>query len=98
LRACQSHSLPWSPERSADQASAALLLRRPGQQDGGLLQRGDAVPQARGQHLRQLRQGTDRSLGDPGDPADGGGAQGDHYGGRFLVIEQKARQRVTIVI
>ena len=56
------------------------------------------MPQARGQHLRQLRQGTDRSLGDPGDPADGGGAQGDHYGGRFLVIEQKARQRVTIVI
>ena len=37
--------------------------------------------------------GADRSLGDPGDPADGGGAQGDHYGGRFLVIEQKGRQR-----
>ena len=46
----------------------------PGQQDGGLLPRGDAVPQARGQHLLQLRQDTDRSLGDPGDPADGGGA------------------------
>ena len=41
----------------------------------------------------QLRQGTDRSLGDPGDPADGGCAQGDHYGGRFLVIEQKGRRR-----
>lgn len=37
----------------------------------------------------QLRQGTDRSLGDPGDPANGGCAQGGHYGGRFLVIEQK---------
>ena len=28
MRACQSHSLPWwSPERSADEARAALLLR-----------------------------------------------------------------------
>ena len=41
----------------------------------------------------QLRQGTDHSLGDPGDPADGGCAQGDHYSGRSLVIEQKGRQR-----
>ena len=41
----------------------------------------------------QLRQRADCSLGDPGDPADGGCAQGDHYGGRFLVIEQKGRQR-----
>ena len=41
----------------------------------------------------QLRQGTDRSLGDPGDPADGGCAQGDHYDGRFLAIEQKRQRR-----
>ena len=41
----------------------------------------------------QLRQGTGRSLGDPGDLADGGCAQGDHHGRRSLVIEQKGRQR-----
>ena len=29
----------------------------------------------------------------PGDPADGGCAQGDHYDSRSLVIEQEGRQR-----
>jgi hypothetical protein len=53
------------------------------------------VAQTRGQQLLQLRQGADRCLGDPGDPADGGGAQGDHDGGSFLVIEQERRQRTA---
>ena len=67
------------------------LVRRQGQRVGP--QGVDAVPQARGEHLLQLRQRPDRGLLDAGDRAARGGPQADRDGHGLLVVEEQGRHR-----
>jgi hypothetical protein len=78
---------------ATDRQQVHVELRSPPHdRDGGDLQRADAVPQPRRQHLLHLDQGTERRLTDAGHTAAGRRVQRDGDRDGLVVVEQQRRE------